>query len=471
MSSIWTIRRSATDAKLTGLCGGVARYWGIDPVLVRVGAVLLALSGGIGVVLYLAGWLLIPADGRQTSILYDAASPAVRKWPKEAWVVIVAVICFIVFAALGFTTPFGFMPAIVLALIWYFGYYKNRSGRSARNAPPAGPPGSPQSPTAAHIRPPTAAPEFRYPGPATPFTAAADAWRQRVAEVSRESGSMSPPSAGTARTPPAAPFTSSVPASAPPRFPLYADAPPTSDPRLADPEAAERAAFLAAPDPAGLYTAPDRELATVPSRAALARTRSARRLRLLGLVVLGLTLTGLGIADAIGVSVSPAIYVGAALLVVGLTLVAATWFGRARGILPVGLVLALALVSITVVNVPGRSDAWSRTVSYATLASLPTSCEQHDVGALTVDLSKLSVPRSGSYCAHVDGGRLEVIAPGNANVVVKYRVDGGVVVENGEPKVSGTDLVGTLQPPAPVAGRPTLTLDLSVDVGEVRVQR
>jgi phage shock protein PspC (stress-responsive transcriptional regulator) len=63
MSSIWTIRRSATDVKLTGLCGGVARYWEIDPVLVRVGWALLALSGGIGLVLYLAGWLLIPGRG------------------------------------------------------------------------------------------------------------------------------------------------------------------------------------------------------------------------------------------------------------------------------------------------------------------------------------------------------------------------------------------------------------------------
>ena len=40
-------------------------------MLVRVGAVLLAFSGGIGIVLYLAGWLLIPVDGRETSTLDD----------------------------------------------------------------------------------------------------------------------------------------------------------------------------------------------------------------------------------------------------------------------------------------------------------------------------------------------------------------------------------------------------------------
>ena len=52
MSSVWDVRRSTSDAKVSGVCGGVARQWGVDPVLVRVGCALLALSGGIGLVLY-----------------------------------------------------------------------------------------------------------------------------------------------------------------------------------------------------------------------------------------------------------------------------------------------------------------------------------------------------------------------------------------------------------------------------------
>ena len=85
MSSIWTIRRSTSDVKLAGLCGGIARHWGIDPVLVRVGWALLALSGGLGVVLYLAGWLLLPADGQETSPAEDMFGDSVRKWPREVW--------------------------------------------------------------------------------------------------------------------------------------------------------------------------------------------------------------------------------------------------------------------------------------------------------------------------------------------------------------------------------------------------
>ncbi len=101
MSSMWTIRRSATDSKLTGLCGGLARYWGIDPTLVRVGAAMLALSGGIGVVLYLAGWLLIPQDGKTQARADELFGPQVRRWSKEVWLAIVVIACVIAFAIFG----------------------------------------------------------------------------------------------------------------------------------------------------------------------------------------------------------------------------------------------------------------------------------------------------------------------------------------------------------------------------------
>src|ERR687886_1904287 len=89
MSSIWTVRRSATDAKLTGLCGGVAEHWGIDPVLARVCWVLLALSGGVGLVLYVAGWLLVPVQGQSTAPVDDLLGDAARRWSKEVRVALV----------------------------------------------------------------------------------------------------------------------------------------------------------------------------------------------------------------------------------------------------------------------------------------------------------------------------------------------------------------------------------------------
>jgi phage shock protein PspC (stress-responsive transcriptional regulator) len=139
MSSIWTIRRSATDVKLTGLCGGVAQYWGIDPVLIRVGWALLALSGGIGLVLYLAGWLLIPVEGSEKALAEDLFGQSIRRWPRELWVTLVVVASLAMSAIFGSLSPFGYAPAIVIAVIWYFGFYKGRHSKADKAPiPPAG---------------------------------------------------------------------------------------------------------------------------------------------------------------------------------------------------------------------------------------------------------------------------------------------------------------------------------------------
>ncbi len=166
MSSMWTIRRSASDAKVAGLCGGVALRWNVDPVLVRVGWALLALSGGVGLVLYLAGWLLIPVEGKDTAPADDLFGTTIRRWPRELWVSLVVLASLAVFAAFGKLTPFSFGPAIVIAVVWYFGVYKQRqAGRTERPTPPLSvEPGTPAVPEPQLLR---------YPGPPTPFTEAA----------------------------------------------------------------------------------------------------------------------------------------------------------------------------------------------------------------------------------------------------------------------------------------------------------
>src|SRR3954464_2206881 len=55
------LRRSGTEKMLGGVCGGLAEYSGIDPVLWRVGLVGLTLFGAPGVVVYLLLWVLMPS--------------------------------------------------------------------------------------------------------------------------------------------------------------------------------------------------------------------------------------------------------------------------------------------------------------------------------------------------------------------------------------------------------------------------
>ena len=61
--------RSVHDRMLGGVAGGLADYFGVDATLVRIVIAVLAVVGGAGVPLYLAGWLLIPEEGCDQSIV------------------------------------------------------------------------------------------------------------------------------------------------------------------------------------------------------------------------------------------------------------------------------------------------------------------------------------------------------------------------------------------------------------------
>ena len=53
------LTRSETDKKIAGVCGGLAEYFNIDPTIVRVAAVVLALMGP-GLIAYVVLWIAVP---------------------------------------------------------------------------------------------------------------------------------------------------------------------------------------------------------------------------------------------------------------------------------------------------------------------------------------------------------------------------------------------------------------------------
>ncbi len=55
------LHRSDEDRMLAGVCGGLAAYFNIDPTLIRVIFIVLALFGGSSIILYLLLWIFIPA--------------------------------------------------------------------------------------------------------------------------------------------------------------------------------------------------------------------------------------------------------------------------------------------------------------------------------------------------------------------------------------------------------------------------
>lgn len=53
--------RSTSNRKIAGVCGGLAEYFKIDPVIIKVIFVIL-LFVGVGLLVYLVMWIFVPVD-------------------------------------------------------------------------------------------------------------------------------------------------------------------------------------------------------------------------------------------------------------------------------------------------------------------------------------------------------------------------------------------------------------------------
>jgi phage shock protein C len=53
--------RSTDDKMIAGVCGGLAEYFNVDPVIIRLIAVILVLPGGVpGILPYVIMWIIVP---------------------------------------------------------------------------------------------------------------------------------------------------------------------------------------------------------------------------------------------------------------------------------------------------------------------------------------------------------------------------------------------------------------------------
>src|ERR1700759_2519697 len=76
------LERSASNKMLAGVCGGLGRYFELNPTVFRVGFVVLTLLGGAGVLVYLAAALVMPAEGKERSLAEQVlAERKERPWP------------------------------------------------------------------------------------------------------------------------------------------------------------------------------------------------------------------------------------------------------------------------------------------------------------------------------------------------------------------------------------------------------
>ncbi len=64
VAGVKRLYRSGRDKILGGVCGGIAEYLGVDPVLIRLIWVIVSLAWGAGIIAYIIAWIIIPRNPR-----------------------------------------------------------------------------------------------------------------------------------------------------------------------------------------------------------------------------------------------------------------------------------------------------------------------------------------------------------------------------------------------------------------------
>jgi phage shock protein PspC (stress-responsive transcriptional regulator) len=113
------LERSSSDRMLAGVCGGLGRYFELNPTVFRVGFVVLTLLGGAGVLVYLAAALVMPGEGRDRSLAEQVlAERKERPWPLIGLAIVgVALIVLLSRAALRPAAGDGWIFVLVVGLV------------------------------------------------------------------------------------------------------------------------------------------------------------------------------------------------------------------------------------------------------------------------------------------------------------------------------------------------------------------
>lgn len=136
------LTRSGHDRMVAGVCGGLADFTGIDPVVFRVVFAVAAVMGGAGIAAYVLAWLIIPAAPGAPSALGDLLG---ERGDRPSWWLAVPLVLVFLLLAGSFGAwrrhwvggGFGLLVVVGLGL-WLW----SRHDRPAlpASAPAAGPP-------------------------------------------------------------------------------------------------------------------------------------------------------------------------------------------------------------------------------------------------------------------------------------------------------------------------------------------
>lgn len=137
------LRRSRRHKVAGGVCGGLGRYFDLDPVIFRVPLVVLSVVGGLGLVFYGFAWLFIPSEGARENEAGRLLSGRVETGSLSA-ILVALVGCGLFLASLGSrNVPFSVLLIGAVAGAAYWSQHR-------RQAEVAGAEGARVDPTVAH---------------------------------------------------------------------------------------------------------------------------------------------------------------------------------------------------------------------------------------------------------------------------------------------------------------------------------
>ncbi|MFI6783535.1 PspC domain-containing protein [Micromonospora sp. NPDC050276] len=493
---------------LAGVCAAIGRATNTDPVLWRVLLAVLGFFGGIGILVYVAAWLIIPNEG-------DTASPIesmLGRGRSSMSPVTVIVLGILVAASFAYIVTDAFRAVLLGAAILVAGaLLLNRDGRNPRPGTPGGPPqsapsGNPPGP----VVPPVAWPAPSYgtapstgpvvtpptvtssPGYATATTGAAptvtipaydapptsDPLSSTAAQPVSGVGPVSGQPAGTTAVQPGWPApptgwpSTGTPSAGWPSAPVSSAATAPTGYPTAPPPSGYRPPFA----PHGPYASPAPAPTAAPKPPKPPKRPKERSP--LGAVTFSLIFLVLGVVallDLLDVfAISASAYFAAALATIAVGLLVGTWFGRARWLIALGLVTAAALGTATVAESYDRIRGVDGAVTWA-----PTDYRdladryENSFGDAVLDLRGIDFSkRDSQVTVAVNFGQATVVVPPNVDVTTVADVNAGDATIFGS-RSGGLD--GRLRESTDVGadgpGGGTLRLYIHVNAGNLEVTR
>ena len=455
VGAVRRLHRSREDRILGGVCAGLARYFNIDPTIARIGAAALLLLGGVGIIAYLAAWLLVPEEGSDEPLLRTGIAVEHSRTRVIAGGALLVVALLVIAGRLIPDVSDDLIAPSILALAGILLLVGPRFGGDDGPAvPPGGAATAPPTPPAAPPSPPPAPQDAGEAGDDDHDRHETQDDEDRDHPAHEDGpGTAVVPAAPTAvtRAVPIVPVTTGPEAPASPTIPFPAGftTPAYGGGGGGEPPTGRRDAVPPPPRPPR-------------------RPRSPVGLMTLGaLLVAGAIMAGVVAVNPDGIpwDTTLAIFtiaMGAILAVAGL-------FGRAR----LAVVTAFSVTAVIAVLVGsnlhltgGVGDRAYRPVGTEAIQSR----YELGVGQLRIDLRDATLSKAVPTRIHAElgVGRLLVIVPDDVRLTVNADARAGNV-ELDTQYSSGTDLERSLTV-GPVKG-PRVVLDADVGLGSIEVRR